>query len=260
MEPALTEPAPSRRRPREGAVRGAVVAADARADGRADGRAAQRERILDALFDVMSSSGTLGASVTEIAEAAGIARGALHYYFESKDELKEALMRRLGTGYVARLAAFLEREAGRLADGRSAVAGLARWHFAGDDDETARLLAVWIDYWGQAPSNDGIGAVVFQVQEEARALCARALVLDRPEFALVDDDARRLHGAGILAVIEGGLLQWRIAARSARPLPSAVFGEVIGAAAAAIARAIPMPSAGSAGSSGSSGLSVSEVR
>ncbi len=250
MEPALTEPAATRRRPRDGA-RGAAAAGD----GRADGRAAQRERILDALFNVMSSSGTLGASVTEIAEAAGIARGALHYYFESKDELKEALMRRLGTGYVARLATFLERETGRLADGRSAVAGLARWHFAGDDDETARLLAVWIDYWGQAPSNDGIGAVVFQVQEEARALCARALVLDRPELAVVDDDARRLHGASILAVIEGGLLQWRIAARSARPLPSAVFGEVIGAAAAAIARAIPVPP-----QSSSSVSSVFEVR
>jgi hypothetical protein len=37
-------------------------------------------------------------------------------------------------------------------------------------------LAVWIDFWGQAPSQPVIGAVVFDVQEQARALCARAVV------------------------------------------------------------------------------------
>jgi TetR/AcrR family fatty acid metabolism transcriptional regulator len=244
MQPAIQQPAQRRVRPRTG--RGV---ADGQAGGDAvkvavvpgEGRAGQRERILDALFDVMSSSGTLGASVTEIAEAAGIARGALHYYFSSKEELKEALMRRLGAGYVGRLATFLDRESSRLADGRSAVAGLARWHFAGDDVETERLLAVWIDYWGQASSNEGIGAAVFQVQEQARTLCVRALLLDRPELAAMSDDEHRLHGASLLAVIEGGLLQWRVAARGPRPLPSVAFGEVIGAAAAAIARAIPPP-------------------
>lgn len=214
------------------------------------GRAEQRERILDALFAVMSSSGTLGASVTEIAEAAGIARGALHYYFESKDELKEALMRRLGDGYVARLGAILDRVEARARDGMAlhpggAVAALCRWHFAGDEDESARLLAVWIDYWGQAPSSDGIGAVVFSVQEDARALCARAVAFDHPDAEL-DERQRRLVGAAILAVVEGGLLQWRIAARSARPLDRAPFGEALAAAGAAVAARLvsdPIPAA-----------------
>lgn len=209
------------------------------------GRAEQRERILDALFAVMSSSGTLGASVTEIAEAAGIARGALHYYFESKEELKEALMHRLGDGYVARVAAVLDRVESRVREGRAlhpggAVGALCRWHFAGDEEESARLLAVWIDYWGQAPSSDGIGAVVFDVQERARALCARAVAFDHPH-AVLDDEARRLAGATVLAVIEGGLLQWRIAARSARPLDRAAFGESLAVAGAAVAARLTAP-------------------
>ncbi len=227
-----------------------------RRDG--EGRAAQRERILDALFEVVSSSGTLGASVTEIAEAAGIARGALHYYFESKEELKGALMRRLGERYVARLAAWLDRlEARPLAQrpAHGVVGELCRFHFADPGkalvstststltsapiaDDAARLLAVWIDYWGQAPSNDAIGAVVFGVQEEARALCARALLADRPELRGLDDDALRLAGASILAVIEGGLLQWRIATSSSRPLERAAFGVALARAAAAVAATI----------------------
>lgn len=207
-----------------------------RADARgAVGREAQRQRILDALFTVMSSSGGVGASVSEIAEAAGIARGALHYYFANKDELVAALMRRMGDAYVARLDAFLSRAAADDVRRASAVAGLARWHFVGDGEEAARLLAVWIDFWGQAPTQPAIGEVVFDVQEQARALCARALVIARPEFAGVDVDTLRQHGAAILAVIEGGLLQWRIAARSARPLDRKALADTLGAAAGAVA-------------------------
>ena len=205
------------------------------------GSEVQRQRILDALFDVMSSSGTVGASVSEIAEAAGIARGALHYYFASKDELVAGLMRRLGEGYIGRFGAFVDRANNDDARRASVVTGLTRWHFTGDDDEAARLLAVWIDFWGQAPSQPVIGAVVFEVQEQARALCARALLMARPDLVGVDDVTLRFHGASILSVIEGGLLQWRIAAKSGRPLNRAVLADVLGAAAAAVAASFVVP-------------------
>jgi AcrR family transcriptional regulator len=196
-------------------------------------RTQQRERILDALFQVMSASGTVGASVSEIAEAAGIARGALHYYFANKDELVAALMRRMGDAYLERLRAFIDSNAADPARARTVVGGVVRWHFAGNSDEAARLLAVWIDFWGQAPSQPVIGAVVFDVQEQARALCAQAVLAARPELAVLDDVTQRMFGATILAVIEGGLLQWRIAARSGRPLDSVQLGRALAAAAAA---------------------------
>ncbi len=218
-----------------------------------EGRGSQRDRILDALFEVVSSAGTLGASVTEIAEAAGIARGALHYYFESKEELKSALMRRLGDRYIERLASWLDRLEARAPalPAHGVVGELCRFHFADpvksssspSTDDASRLLAVWIDYWGQAPSNDAIGAVVYAVQEEARRLCTRALLADRPELRALDDDALRVAGASILAVIEGGLLQWRIASSSPRPLLRGTFGVALAAAAAAVAAAIPGPPA-----------------
>jgi AcrR family transcriptional regulator len=186
-------------------------------------REKHRARILDAVFSVMSSSGVVGASVSEIAEAAGVARGALHYYFDSKEDVLGALMRRLGDGYVARLQAFLDREQQR---GRAefVVGGLARWHFSGDVDEAERLMSVWIDFWGQAPTQAAIGAVVFETQERARALCTRAVLLQRPELAAADAETLRVFGATVLSIIEGGLLQWRVASRAAAPLDRSALG------------------------------------
>lgn len=203
-----------------------------------EGRAAQRARILDALFAVMSSSGAGGASVSEIAEAAGIARGALHYYFESKDELVCALMRRLGETYLARMADFVEREQLKSSSAsssssssafavRASGGALVRWHFAGDTEEATRLLGVWIDFWGQAPTRKDIGDVVFEVQEGARVLCRRAILLQRPDLVDVDDATLRAWGASLLAIVEGGLLQWRIAARAPRPFDRDALGRAL---------------------------------
>jgi AcrR family transcriptional regulator len=207
--------------------------------GRA-GREKHRARILDALFSVMSSSGVVGASVSEIADAAGLARGALHYYFDSKEEVLGALMRRLGDGYVARLQAFIDREHGKGRAG-AVVGGLARWHFSGDVDEAVRLMSVWIDFWGQAPTQPTIGAVVFEVQERARAACTRAVLLQRPDLARADDDARRIFGATILSIIEGGLLQWRVAARASVPLDRSALGASLATVANAATESFRLP-------------------
>ena len=97
------------------------------------------------------------------------------------------------------------------------------------------------------PSDDGLvltlGDVVFDVQEGARALCARAIVLQRPDLASVDDAVLRDHGAKLLALVEGGLLQWRIAARSPRPFDRDAWGRSLAAVADAfVASLSPGPS------------------
>lgn len=183
----------------------------------------------------MSSSGTAHASVSEIAEAAGIARGALHYYFESKDEIVAALMRRLGKSYLARMTSFVDKSAAGPRATTTASA-LVAWHFRPfptkeREDDATRLLGVWIDFWGQAPSRKDIGDVVFEVQDGARALFRRALVLQRPELASLDDVTMRECGAALLAIVEGGVLQWRIAASSARPFDRYVLGARLAAVA-----------------------------
>lgn len=51
-----------------------------------------RERILQAAFSVLSSQGYENTSIKEIAEAAGVAQGLVHYYFKSKQVLVLAVL------------------------------------------------------------------------------------------------------------------------------------------------------------------------
>lgn len=202
----------------------------------------RREQILEGLFEAMAREGTRGASITEIAEAAGIARGALHYYFESKDEIREALMRRLGDGYLEGLSRALERARERdAADEDAVLRALVRYHFAGDTERNERLVSVWIDFWGHAPSDPRLNAVVLFVQEGARELCLRALLSRRPDLDALSDDDKRHAAAGLLALIEGALLQWRVAARSERPLQPLTLAARVTDAALAYARHLPEP-------------------
>lgn len=214
--------------------------------GRPPVREERRAQILDAMFGVIAQRGLHGASISEIAEAAGIARGALHYFFASKEEITASLMRRLGARYVEELGRFLDRRARRAAEDPALrariVADVAHWHFRGDLDDAHRRLGVWIDFWGLAASQESIRDVVVEVQESGRQLLVRALLLQRPELAVLDASTLRLHAAALLALVEGGLLQWRVAAASPLALDRDQLGEAIAAAAAQAVACVPLPS------------------
>jgi TetR/AcrR family transcriptional regulator len=70
----------------------------ARANG--DGEVIRR-RILDAAERVFAERGYAGAATREIAEAAGIRKRMLFYYFASKEALYRAVLERLVAGMVA---------------------------------------------------------------------------------------------------------------------------------------------------------------
>ncbi len=46
-----------------------------------------RRQVLDAAIRVLSQQGYAHTSVSEIAQAAGMSKGAVHYHFESKEDL-----------------------------------------------------------------------------------------------------------------------------------------------------------------------------
>jgi AcrR family transcriptional regulator len=55
-------------------------------------RAETRRRVLDAAFAVFGERGIAGSSLTEVARAAGLTKGAVYSNFRSKDDLVLALM------------------------------------------------------------------------------------------------------------------------------------------------------------------------
>lgn len=63
--------------------------------------ARNRERLLDAAGKVISKSGLVGASLQEIAAAAGLTKGAVYSQFDSKEDLLMALLdRRFEIGHA----------------------------------------------------------------------------------------------------------------------------------------------------------------
>src|SRR3989449_11347963 len=51
-----------------------------------------RAKILHAAFTVLSRQGYENTSIKDIAEAAGVAQGLIHYYFKSKQQLVLAVL------------------------------------------------------------------------------------------------------------------------------------------------------------------------
>lgn len=74
--------------------------------GRPSNRLERRSEILTAFARVLASHGYAGATIAAIASEAGVAPGLVHHHFDSKDELLDALMDQLVTGFRARMRAY----------------------------------------------------------------------------------------------------------------------------------------------------------
>jgi AcrR family transcriptional regulator len=53
-----------------------------------------REQVLDAAIAVLAKKGITATSIQDIADAAGLSKGSVHYHFESKEELLERVLDR----------------------------------------------------------------------------------------------------------------------------------------------------------------------
>lgn len=69
----------------------------------------RRVEILDAAVKVFVDKGFVGATVADIAAAAGVAKGTFYLYFESKEHLLGALKERLVDEMTSRVIAFYSR-------------------------------------------------------------------------------------------------------------------------------------------------------
>ncbi|RWN99859.1 TetR family transcriptional regulator C-terminal domain-containing protein [Mesorhizobium sp.] len=63
----------------------------------------KRELILEAALEVFSTSGFRGSTIDQIAEAAGMSKPNLLYYFRRKEDIHETLMQRLLDTWLAPL-------------------------------------------------------------------------------------------------------------------------------------------------------------
>src|SRR4051794_13889758 len=146
----------------------------------------KRQRILDAVEEIMLKDGYAAVSSRSVATAAGIQAPLVHYYFPTLDDLfVEVLQRRAGRN-VERMAAALS----------SAEPLRAWWELASDPRGTALFVELLAAANHRAALKAGVGAIAHEVRRMQLDVLGRLL----PEYGL---DPELLPPALVAAAIQG---------------------------------------------------------
>jgi AcrR family transcriptional regulator len=155
---------------------------------------ARREQVLAIALGVFARSGYHGASMNDIADAAGVTKPVLYQHFDSKRELYQALLDEVGGGLVERIA----KAAAEATDGKSQTELGFREYFrwvAEDHDEFLLLF-------GSGARRDEEFATA------VRNITAAAAQSIAPLIAVDIDDAHRITLAhALVGMAEGASRQ-----------------------------------------------------
>jgi AcrR family transcriptional regulator len=144
---------------------------------REQSKAQTRERLLDAARSVFASSGFHGASVEEIASAAGFSTGALYSNFGGKEDLFLVLMEREIEEHSREIAAAVARSA---SVAERAAGGAQVW--MGMIEREPELLLLFMEFWAYGVRDRNMRPKVAASFARARELLT----------ALIADSAREL--------------------------------------------------------------------
>lgn len=169
-----------------------------------------REQLLDAAERVFLERGVGHASLAEVADAAGVTRGALYHHFDSKAELFQAMVERADMPMEAAFEAFdnVERRASTRPLAIFREQGiLALTHLA----DSARVRSVYEVMFLRCEYTDelaSVGEQELQKREECLQKCQ--VVLDEAVVAgeLPPDTDTRLAALGAFAFVGGLMRDW----------------------------------------------------
>ena len=159
----------------------------------------RRAQIVDGLLLVMAREGYERASIAQVARAAGLSPGLLHYHFASKHQILVALVHRLVAQVTARAEALLER-AGE--QPRRRLCAFLDAHVALGDDADGRAVAAWVVVGTEAMRDRQVRALYVRALEGSlgwlRQLVGDCLTHERR----VRRNTARI-AAALLAAVEG---------------------------------------------------------
>ena len=180
---------------------------------RAEAKARTRERLLDAAARVFAQKGLAGASVDEIAEAAGYSIGAVYSNFGGKEQLFVELLKERANDRITRAAEIMaDAEPG---DALRSMGQLVI-EVADKDTDFAPLQA---EFWLYAVRNPELMDTLAQRMREPRDLLAALVGRSVPDPAL----------AGELSTVVVALFQGLVRLRRTDPdsVPDELFGRAL---------------------------------
>src|SRR6184192_3429157 len=146
---------------------------------RKESKAYTRERLLDAARRVFASNGFHGASVEEIASAAGFSTGALYSNFDGKEDLFLALMEREIAAHAREISAAVRDRASVT---ERATGGARQWMAM--IEREPELLLLFMEFWAYGVRDPDVRPKVAARFAQVRALLTDLIAEGTREFGL----------------------------------------------------------------------------
>jgi AcrR family transcriptional regulator len=125
----------------------------------------RRRQILEGLLKAVGEHGLQRCNMTNVAEAAGVSRGILHYYFKNKDEMIGALVAHLKESYLPDF-----RDQTSQIEGPQEQLNKSLWYPVQTFGQGGAALAkVWIEFWGLAAHHPEVHQFILDGQQALRA-------------------------------------------------------------------------------------------
>jgi AcrR family transcriptional regulator len=151
---------------------------------------ARREQILDVALEVLGRAGYHGASMNDIAEAAGVTKPVLYQHFESKRELYRAVLDEVGN----RLLSSIAKATADAPDGKSQTERgfQAYFRWVANDHDAFMLL-----FGGGVRRDDEFRDAIRRITDDAAGAIAPLIAVD------IDDKQRRTLAHALIGLAEG---------------------------------------------------------
>lgn len=151
---------------------------------------ARREQILDVALEVFGRAGFHGASMNDVADAAGVTKPVLYQHFDSKRELYRALLEEVGS----RLLSAIAKATADAPDGRSQTQRgfQAYFRWVAEDHDEFKLL-----YGGGTRRDEEFRKAIRHVTAEAAEAIAPLIAVD------IDPEHRRTIAHALVGLAEG---------------------------------------------------------
>ena len=150
----------------------------------------RREQILDVAVQVFAKQGFHGASMNDVAEAAGVTKPVLYQHFDSKQDLYVALLEDVGRRMLHAIA---KATAGATSGKMQTELGFqAYFRFVAADHDAFLLL-----FGTQANRDAESTAVIRRITDEAADAIAPLIAVD------IGPDYRRTLAHGLIGLAEG---------------------------------------------------------
>lgn len=165
---------------------------------------ARRPQILEGLLEAVAKRGLQNCNMSDVAKAAGVSRGILHYYFKNKNEMIAALVAHLRDSNLMEFKNSMEE----IDDPFERLKASLWYPIQAFGQSGAALARVWIEFWGLAAHHGEVKEFILDVQGSLRAHFRHIFELGIAKKQFSEDIHPERSASIILAALEGLVLQW----------------------------------------------------